>query len=198
MFTGIVRELGRVVSASRTAAGSELRIGCRTRAKLGDSVCVNGVCLSARPFSGGLAFDVVHETLSKTNLGSLASGDRVNLEPSLRHGDPLGGHFVMGHVDGVGKIESRTDLMSVRVPRGVIPFLAPKGSVAVDGVSLTVVTVGRSRFTVALIPLTLEKTTLGIKSAGDAVNIEVDAMARYSRRPPGVTREFLRRAGFLP
>lgn len=194
MFTGIVQELGTVRDAGPSPAGMELAVQCAIEAKEGDSVCVNGVCLSARPSKGVLRFDVVHETLSRTNLGKLKPGDRVNLEPSLRYGDPLGGHIVTGHVDAQGVMVERT---VIQVPKDLLPFLATKGSVAVDGVSLTIASVKGNRFTVALIPLTIEKTTLGIKGKGDTVNIEVDLMARYRRKPSAITRELLERAGFI-
>jgi riboflavin synthase alpha subunit len=194
MFTGIVQELGKVREAKPSPAGMELAVECRLKAREGDSVCVNGVCLSARPSKGVLRFDVVHETLSRTNLGALQPGDRVNLEPSLRYGDPLGGHIVSGHVDAQGTMIERT---LIEVPKDLLPYIVSKGSIAVDGVSLTVVKVTGRRFSVALIPLTLEKTTLGLKGKGDKVNIEVDLMARYKRKPSAITREFLERAGFI-
>ncbi len=196
MFTGIVRELGTVLGAAPSPAGLALSVSTRLKASEGDSIAVNGVCLSARPGKGRVTFDVVFETLSKTNLGKLKEGDRVNLEPSLQWGDPLGGHFVMGHVDGVGTILGR-DPFTVRVPKSVTPFLAPKGSISVDGVSLTVVKVVRDTFTVALIPLTLEKTTLGFKGKGDAVNIEADMAARYKKPGSRISRQFLKDAGFI-
>lgn len=201
MFTGIVREQGRVLAVRATPSGARLAILCRLKTHEGDSVCVNGVCLSARPLRGGVGFDVVPETLRRTNLGDLAPGDAVNLEPSLRVGDPVGGHFVTGHVDGIGRIDRKRAIgegaeIRVRVPPPLAPYLAPKGSVALDGVSLTIMDSGRDWVSLALIPLTLEKTTLGKKGRGDTVNVEVDLLARYTRRG-GVTRELLREAGFF-
>lgn len=167
----------------------------------GESVAVNGVCLTA--LSGeGLAFDAVPETLSKTTLGSLRKGNRVNLEPALRAGEPLGGHFVQGHIDGTGEVREvarrRGVVLRVDVDPSLTRFMIPKGSIAIDGVSLTLVDVEADTFSVALVPFTLRHTTLGKLRRGDRVNVETDLLAKYAqRRKDGVTKDLLRRAGFL-
>lgn len=187
MFTGIVREVGSVdtfdgsrlvVSASETTAG----------VAVGDSVSIAGVCLTVvAAEEGRLAFDVVPETLSRTALARLEPGDRVNLEPSLRVGDPLGGHVVQGHVDGVGRIRSITpqeDSLRVWIdaPDAIVRYCLEKGSIAVDGVSLTVAALDDDGFEVALIPHTLEVTTLGAIAPGDEVNLEADVLAKVVER----------------
>jgi riboflavin synthase len=189
MFTGIVEEVGVVtaVSRGRDVARVEVRAGVTVDGSdLGDSVAVNGVCLTVvarRP--DGFAFDLGPETLAATALGRLAPGARVNLERPLRLGAALGGHLVLGHVDGVGTVEDVTRVESTaRVRIGVPdptlqPLLVPKGSVAVDGVSLTVAALGPSTFEVMLIPHTLEVTTLGALAAGDLVNLEADVIGKY-------------------
>lgn len=212
MFTGIVRALGRVSAIERNRTGARLLVAIPKgfRAARGDSVCVNGVCLTATVAGAGrLAFDLVKETLSRSNLGDLAAGAPVNLEPSLTLRDALGGHFVMGHVDAVGTIESKEPLgdgaaLRVKLPPEVASMMAVKGSVALDGVSLTLTEVGGGALGVALIPFTLERTTLGSKGRGARVNIEVDVLARYvhamvggKRKDGGVSRDLLRKAGFL-
>jgi riboflavin synthase len=175
LFTGIVREVGRVVSfdAGRLVVDAE-----QTAAAEGDSVAVDGVCLTAVDGTR-LAFDVVEETLSRTTLGSLRPGDRVNLEPALRAGDPLGGHIVQGHVDGVGCVRTAGELVWIDAPPELLRYCVEKGSITVDGVSLTVAAVDADGFAVALVPHTLEVTTLGGLEAGDAVNLEVDVLAKY-------------------
>jgi riboflavin synthase len=191
MFTGIVRELGTVeafdgsrlvVAAPETAAG----------AAVGDSVAVAGVCLTLTgPENGSLAFDVVAETLDRTTLGRLAVGSRVNVEPSLRVGDPLGGHIVQGHVDGVGSLRALAVVNLVTgfvaptffdAPPEITRYCVEKGSIAVDGTSLTVAAVDDGGFAVVLIPHTLEATTLGSLEPGDPVNLEVDVLAKYVER----------------
>jgi riboflavin synthase len=187
MFTGIVRELGTVeafdgsrlvVAASETSAS----------AAVGDSVAVAGVCLTVvEAAEGRLAFDVVPETLSRSALGSLEPGDTLNLEPSLRVGDALGGHVVQGHVDAVGQVRSVTpDGDGLRVwidaPETVVRYCIEKGSVAVDGVSLTVAALDDDGFEVALIPHTLAVTTLGSLEPGDEVNLEADVLGKVVER----------------
>jgi riboflavin synthase len=175
MFTGIVREVGRVESFE---GGRLVVAAVRTAAAEGDSVAVAGVCLTA--VDGELlAFDVVEETLARTKLGSLQPGDRVNLEPALRAGEPLGGHIVQGHVDGVGRVRSTGQPVWIDAPPELLRYCVEKGSITVDGVSLTVVTVDGDGFAVALVRHTLEVTTLGALAAGDAVNLEVDVLAKY-------------------
>ena len=172
MFTGIVREVGRVVSFD----GEHLVVDAQTNVAQGDSVAIDGVCLTA---VGGLAFDVVTETLSRTTLGRLKEGDAVNVEPALRAGEPLGGHYVQGHVDAVGRVRSVGEPVWIDAPPEVLRYCVEKGSITVDGVSLTVAGLDGSGFAVALIPHTLEATTLGALEAGDEVNLEADVLAKY-------------------
>ena len=187
MFTGIVREVGTVAvfDGSRLVVGSpETAAGVA----VGDSVSVAGVCLTVvEAGEGRLAFDVVPETLSRTALGRLAAGDRVNLESALRVGDPLGGHVVQGHVDAVGRIrsvapEGDSRRVWVDAPETIVRYCLEKGSIAVDGVSLTVAALDGDGFEVALIPHTLSVTTLGGLEPGDEVNLEVDVLAKVVER----------------
>jgi len=182
MFTGIVREVGRVVSFD----GHRLVVDGATQAATGDSVAVDGVCLTAVDGSQ-LAFDVVDETLARTTLGTLKAGDRVNLEPALRAGDPLGGHFVQGHVDGVGRVRSLEPdgdgaRLLLDVPAEILRYCVEKGSLAVDGVSLTIAALDERGVGIALVPHTLLETTLSGLQAGDAVNLEADVLAKYVER----------------
>src|SRR4051812_30077195 len=177
MFTGIVREVGRVVSFD----GHRLVIDAQTHAAAGDSIAVDGVCLTAVDGSQ-LAFDVVDETLSRTTLGALGPGDRVNLEPALRAGEPLGGHLVQGHVDGLGRVRSVGEPVWIDPPAELLRYCVEKGSITVDGVSLTIAALDGEGFAVALVPHTLEATTLRELAPGDAVNLEVDILAKYVER----------------
>ena len=179
MFTGIVRERGRIVSFD----GSRLVVDAPgTSADVGDSVAISGVCLTVVG-TAPLAFDVVRETLSRTTLGRKEAGDEVNVEPALRAGEPLGGHIVQGHVDGVGSLRGRTgDLTWFDAPSEIVRYCVEKGSVAVDGTSLTVAGLDERGFAVALVPHTLEATTLGALEPGDPVNLEVDVIAKYVER----------------
>jgi riboflavin synthase len=177
MFTGIVREVGRVVEFD----GSRLVVEAQTAAAAGDSVAVDGVCLTVVDGSR-LAFDVVPETLARTTLGGLARGDGVTIEPALRAGEPLGGHYVQGHVDGVGRVRTVGETVWFDAPAGVLRYLVEKGSIAVDGVSLTVAGLDEAGFAVALIPHTLAETTLGGLAPGDGVNLEADVLAKYVER----------------
>ena len=187
MFTGLVESLGTVASATQTIVGRILTIrdGMAGQLSLGESVAVNGACLTVVNVVGDhFSFDVGPETLLKTNLGGLAAGDRVNLERSLRVGDRLGGHFVQGHVDDVGYIDRREragDWEDVwfHCPAELTRLMVPRGSVAIDGVSLTVVSVAADRFNVMLIPHTQAVTTLGLKMVGAAVNLEADMLAKH-------------------
>jgi riboflavin synthase len=189
MFTGLVESLGSVrESAGDGRGGTLLQVAEPTFASqlaIGESVAVNGACLTIiERNASAFQFEVGPETLLKTNLGALKPGDRVNLERSLRVGDRLGGHFVQGHVDGVGTIAERTkqgewEIIRFRCPRQMTLLMVPKGSIAVDGVSLTLVDVGSDFFTVMLIPHTLANTTLGFKKSGDAVNLEADMLAKH-------------------
>jgi riboflavin synthase len=187
VFTGIVQELGRVAEVARDGDGLRLRIEAALAAELaaGDSVAVSGVCLTAvEPDRTAFTADLSAETVARSSLGALARGDSVNLELPLRPSDRLGGHIVQGHVDGVGKVESATDQGSARdvrfsAPPGLLRYIVEKGSVTVDGVSLTVTAVDDGGFSVALIPETLARTTLGTGSPGRPVNLEVDVIAKH-------------------
>jgi riboflavin synthase len=184
MFTGIVEELGTVVDVTDT------RLVVRgplvtSDAAYGASIAVNGCCLTVTDLSDGtFAADVMVETFKRTSLGALKPGDPVNLERPLQAGARLGGHVVQGHVDGTGTIRAREadGVVRIAVPRDLARYVVAKGSVAVDGVSLTVVEAGEDEFTVSLIPATLALTTLGHKGPGDPVNIEVDVLAKYVER----------------
>jgi riboflavin synthase alpha subunit len=190
MFTGIVREIGLVEAVERGGEGARLRVRARLAPDLaeGDSVSVNGTCLTvASGADGAFDADVVNQTLSVTTLGELEPGQSVNLEPALRAGDPLGGHLVQGHVDAVGDVAAVSeDGFSRRVlitaPIELRRYLAEHGSVAVDGVSLTIAGLSDEGFAVALIPETLNRTTLDRLAQGERVNLEVDVIARYAER----------------
>jgi riboflavin synthase len=182
MYTGIVEETGRIESFE----GSRLRIGATTvieDAALGDSIAVNGCCLTVvAQGEGWWEADVSEETVRRTSLASVAVGDPVNLERPVRLQDRLGGHLVQGHVDAVGEVVDPVPDLRIRVPQRLLPYLVEKGSVTVDGISLTVVAVLDDGFTVAVIPHTAAVTTLGSRSPGDPVNIEVDMIAKYVER----------------
>jgi len=191
VFTGIVRERGVVISAEGGAAGLQLVIeapNTATVTALGDSVSIDGVDLTATDIVDGLlTFHAVPETLSRTTIAELAAGDEVNLEPALRTGEPLGGHYVQGHVDGVGEVRSvEPEGEGLRVwiepPHQLARYIVEKGSIAVQGVALTVADVADDAFAVALIPYTLEATTLGTLAVGDRFNLEVDVLAKYVER----------------
>jgi riboflavin synthase len=191
VFTGIVREKGRVVSVAAAEDGARLVVAAPRTAPhtaVGDSVAIDGVCLTAVSVADGeIAFDAVAETLRRSSLGRLEAGDEVNVEPALRAGDPLGGHYVQGHVDAVGRVstvEPEGDGRRVifQVPPTILRYCAEKGSITVDGVSLTVAGLDETTFTVALIPHTLAETTLGALEPGDEVNLEADVLAKYVER----------------
>jgi riboflavin synthase len=192
MFTGIVEELGRVRAVTPNAGGARIEVECETvldDAVLGASIAVNGCCLTVVEMgSGWWAADAQVETLQRTTLGTLRAGDPVNLERPVRLADRLGGHIVQGHVDGVGCVDRRDALpdgstrVVVRAPAGLLRYVVEKGSVTVDGVSLTVTGVDGDSFGVGLIPHTLDVTTLGVRRAGDSVNLEVDVLAKYVER----------------
>ena len=191
MFTGIVRERGRVASIDGGAYGVRLRVVApQTAAQtvVGDSVAINGVCLTATAVTDGeLAFDAVAETLRRTSLGRLEPGAEVNLEPALRAGEPLGGHLVQGHVDGVGRVRSLEPAgdgaeLTVEAAPEILRYCVEKGSITVDGVSLTVASLAGDAFSIALIPHTLAETTLSRLVPGDEVNLEVDVLAKYVER----------------
>lgn len=190
MFTGIVKEIGRVESTTAGAGGTRLRIaagfaGALTR---GDSVAVEGVCLTVAELdASGFSADVMNQTLGLTTLGSVESGSPVNLEPALRAGEPLGGHIVQGHVDGVGTVRAVMQdgfarRVSVELPAELRRYAVERGSITLAGASLTVASLGEAGVEVSLIPETLERTTLGAAEPGTRVNVEVDVVARYVER----------------
>ncbi len=191
MFTGIVEGLAKVKSVSKAGKGADtamtVSLGRLGRGlKIGDSVCINGTCLTVTRLSKGDArFEMVAETIRRTSLGSVRPGDRVNIERSMKVGSRLEGHFVLGHVDGTATIDDVVRLPSetkmwFRLDNPELArSMVPKGSVAIDGISLTVVDVDGDRFSISLIPHTLDITTLGVKSKGDKVNIETDVLSKY-------------------
>ena len=196
MFTGLIREVGRVASVSGDANGIRLEIDApetAAAATVGDSVAIGGVCLTVVAIGGKrLAFEAVPETLGRTSLGRLAAGSAVNLEPSLRAGDALGGHFVQGHVDAVGTVrsvepEGEGRRIWIDAPTDLLRYVVEKGSITVEGASLTVAGLDATGFAVALIPHTLAVTTLGALAPGDSVNLEVDVLAKYVERLLGAT-----------
>jgi riboflavin synthase len=192
MFTGIIVATGRITSLTEKGGDLEMVIDAAgldlARIAVGDSVSVQGVCLTVTRLEGArFHADVSRETMDKTTLGSLGSGSRVNLEPSLRAGDALGGHWVSGHVDAVGKLrtlvqDARSWRLEFELPASLMRYVAPKGSICVNGVSLTVNKVDGRRFDVNIIPHTLKVTTLGELKIDDGVNIEIDVIARYLER----------------
>lgn len=212
MFTGIIEEVGKITSIRQMQ--ESFQIGIRANKVLedcseGDSISVNGACLTVVAlFPNIFVVDIMAETLRRTTLRTAKVGDPVNLERSLRLSDRLGGHIVLGHVDGIGKIDSIRQegiatVMTVKVPEDLSKYIAVKGSICVDGVSLTVTDITANRFEVSLIPFTKENTTLGLKKIGDEVNIEVDILSRYVERllnyqngNPQLTEDFLREHGF--
>jgi riboflavin synthase len=215
LFTGIVESMGRVQGIKRRALSFQIDIQAESilyNVNLGDSIAVNGVCLTVtnndlQHFSA----DVMPETMNKTTLKNLKSGDYVNLERALRVGDRLGGHIVQGHVDGIGVIKAKDKydiayVYTIQAPAEVLNYTVPKGSIAVDGVSLTVINVLADTFTVSLIPHSADKTILGSKQAGDYVNLESDILGRYiekllktggDRETSTLSVSFLAENGFL-
>ena len=195
MFTGIVETLGTVDSIDSTGQSSRLVVRATAFDDIahGDSIAVNGVCLTATDLEGDtFGADVMAETLRRTSLGSLVAGDVVNLERAVTASTRLGGHVVQGHVDGVGHLTRRApggqspdkqfDEIGIELPASLLPYVVEKGSIAIDGVSLTVAAIDGGEITIGLIPETLQRTTLGRRGVGDAVNIEVDVMAKYVER----------------
>lgn len=189
MFTGIIEELGCVERLIRQAGSARLIVSAKNileDIKIGDSISVNGACLTIIEIKGGkISFDIMGETLKKTNLSRFHSGDKVNLERSLKANDRLSGHFVLGHIDAVGKIISKIKSgkdtkIEIIGPQNLKRYLVEKGSISVDGISLTIGQTKQNRFAVYLIPHTLQNTTLGIKRPGDLVNLEIDPLARYA------------------
>ncbi|MGW6511188.1 riboflavin synthase [Streptomyces niveus] len=191
MFTGIVEELGEVTAVENLGDSSRFRLrgpAVTEDAKHGDSIAVNGVCLTVVDLAEGeFTADVMAETLNRSSLGALVPGSRVNLERPMAVGGRLGGHIVQGHVDGTGTVVEREasenwEIVKVSLPADLTRYVVEKGSITVDGVSLTVVDAGPDYFTISLIPTTLALTTLGIKQPGDPVNLEVDVIAKYVER----------------
>jgi riboflavin synthase len=189
MFTGIVEELGRV-AAIQALPDNAIRITIEgpvvlSDANLGDSICVNGVCLTVAEQNGDqFTADVMSETINRTTIGDLLAGSQVNLERPVTLATRLGGHLVQGHVDAVGVVSAREhsenwDVVTITPPKELLKYVVEKGSITIDGTSLTVSAVTDSTFSVSLIPATLEKTTLGIRQIGDRVNLEVDVLAKY-------------------
>lgn len=215
MFTGIVEELGYIRGVRQGAHSSVLSIGAQSilgDLKVGDSVAVNGVCLTAtRVEDGGFTADVMHETLTRSSLGNLRTGSRVNLERAMAANGRFGGHIVSGHIDGTGTITSlrRDDnaiWYTVTTPPELLRYIVEKGSIAIDGISLTVAAVGESWFSISAIPHTVSVTTLGERREGDVVNLESDIIGKYIEKllcpqaPPqashSITMEFLQKHGF--
>lgn len=197
MFTGIVEELGSVGALDPLAEAARLTVRgplVTADAFPGDSIAVNGVCLTVTEVSdGAFSADVMAETLRRSSLGPLRSGDQVNLERAVTPTTRLGGHLVQGHVDGTGEVLDRTpaehwELIRISLPADLARYVVEKGSIAVDGVSLTVMAVTDDSFTISLIPTTLDRTTLGTTKPGDRVNLEVDVLAKYVEKLLGSTR----------
>ena len=187
MFTGIVREVGRVEAVEERGDSVRLTVRAPETAvatKVGDSIALAGVCLTAVEVADStMAFDAVPETLRRSTLGRLEAGGGVNVEPALRAGEPLGGHIVQGHVDGVGRIRAVVEEgIEVEAAPEVLRYCVEKGSITVEGVSLTIATLGEGSFGIALVPHTREATTLGGVAVGDEVNLEVDVVAKYVER----------------
>jgi riboflavin synthase len=195
VFTGIVEELGTIVAAEETAAGNERAVRVTIEGPLvssdvavGDSIAVSGVCLTVvDAASGRFSADVMRETLTRSTLHGARAGTMVNLERAVTLQTRLGGHLVQGHVDGTGSVLRREhtaewDVVEFSIPPTLARYVVEKGSIAVDGVSLTIAAIGAESFTVSLIPMTLKRTTLGAKAVGGAVNLEVDVMAKYAER----------------
>jgi len=191
MFTGIVKELGKIQAIKKSSNSCAFKIVALNTTKdiqEGDSVAINGVCLTVAKLQGNIfEVDVIPETLRKTNLGLLGTGAMVNVESALRLSDRLGGHVVSGHVDGIGKIiskkrEGNAINFKIKTSSKITSYFVPKGSVAIDGISLTVIDVSKDLFTVAVIPHTAKMTTLGFKKQGATVNIEIDLMGKYVKK----------------
>ncbi|MCF8304523.1 MAG: riboflavin synthase [Bacteroidales bacterium] len=217
MFTGIIENIGKVKQIKRGANSVELTVASSVipgDLKLGDSVAVNGVCLTVTSFDqSGFTVDAVPETMSRTNLGELQTGSPVNLERAMQAGSRLGGHMMNGHVDGIAQVdnirqEDNAVWFTIKANKDLLKYMIPKGSIAVDGISLTIVDVGEEAFTISVIPHTLQWTTLKDKQKGDSVNIECDMIGKYVERflgmaqeknePEGkITMDFLKQNGYI-
>ncbi len=222
MFTGIIEEIGTVRSIRRGRVSASMEIGCKEileDVKIGDSIAVNGVCLTVTALTGrGFTADVMHETLRRSSLGGLKAGSRVNLERAMAAGGRFGGHIVSGHIDGTGTVDRLTRdenavWYTIRCGDSLLKYIIEKGSIAIDGISLTVAAVYSDGFSVSIIPHTLSQTILADRKPGDLVNLENDCIGKYVERlltferkspgmpqspakPPGLTREFLIENGF--
>lgn len=193
MFTGLVQDVGTVAKIDKGAAGARLTIETRLAAEVaeGDSVSVAGVCLTATNVTpAAFAADAINETLSRTSVGSLSEGDHVNLELAIKADGRFGGHIVQGHVDGTGRIsaviaDGLSRVVTITAEPQIMRYVVEKGSITVDGISLTVATVTRDGFDIALIPETIERTTLGFANTGDTVNLETDIFAKYAEKLAG-------------
>lgn len=189
MFTGLIVELGEFISLEKKSGNAILSLKCSNTilgdAAIGDSISINGVCLTVVKISGNiLSFDVSYETLKTTNLGELKKSDRVNIEPSLKPNSKMGGHFVTGHVDNIGRIRSKrvsgnVVRIEIEAPPEILKFTVQKGSIAIDGISLTVVDIYEDAFSIVIIPHTAKMTTIGLKNQGETVNLEGDILGKY-------------------
>lgn len=215
MFTGIIEELGTIQKMDRRADSICLTIGAKKvleGTKIGDSIAVNGVCLTVTELTdSSFSADVMHETMRRTSFVELRNGSTVNLERALAVGERLGGHIVSGHIDGTGHVakvsmDGIARVITIAIPKAMEPFIVEKGSIAIDGISLTVVSVGNSQFTVSIIPHTMSNTTLMQKNPGSIVNLETDMIGKYvhsfltakpdTQKKSGVTLEMLLENGF--
>lgn len=216
MFTGLVEEIGKIKKIDKSGNSAKITISANKilkEVKLGDSISTNGVCLTVTKFTGNeFAVDVMPETMNRSNLGDLKTGSKVNLERAMQVGDRFGGHIVSGHIDGVGYItnlknEDNATWISIEINAGILKYIVEKGSVAIDGISLTVAYVDEKIFKVSLIPLTKEETTLLSKGIGEKVNIECDVIGKYVERLMNfnkkeekindkISMDFLRENGF--
>ncbi|MDO8885385.1 riboflavin synthase [Candidatus Oleimmundimicrobium sp.] len=211
MFTGIIEELGKVRSFRKSGNACSIKVFApiiSKNIKIGDSIAVNGVCLTViKQHKDGLEADIMPETLKQTNLGTMKQGEMVNLERAVRPSDRLGGHIVSGHIDGAGKIiSSNRDrnaiILKIKTESQIMEFVVPKGSVAIDGVSLTVTSVLKNSFYVSIVPHTAETTTLGFKKRGESVNLETDIMAKhikkfFNKQKENIDTEMLKKFGYL-
>ncbi len=211
MFTGLIVELGEVISLQKRGGSATLSLRCSKilqDTSVGDSISVNGACLTVTKISGDtIHFDISQETLKSTNLSELKISDKVNLEPSLKPISKLGGHFVTGHVDCIGRIRSKKIMgdfikFEIEASADILRYIVPKGSIAVDGISLTVVDVFQSSFTFVIIPHTASMTTMGFKNPGDTVNLEADILAKYTAKFLNIDKDTtllsaLKRSGVL-
>ena len=214
MFTGIVEEVGTIRNIKRGQHSAVLTIQAKTvleETRIGDSIAVNGICLTVtRLFPDGFSADVMHETLNRSSLGKLVSGSAVNLERAMAADGRFGGHIVSGHIDGIGKVAAITRddnaiWYQIKTDSGILKYIVEKGSVAIDGISLTVAKTDRHSFSVSIIPHTAKETTLSLKRCGDVVNLENDIVGKYIEKflalreeepQTGITREFLLKNGF--